>query len=125
MPIMLVFATLFISLALVFYSIGVWAERLSRILKPWHVAVFWAGFVCDTTGTTLMGIIARGGQPNVLHAVSGVSAIVLMLFHAVWASFVIRRGHEKAKRRFHTFSLFVWLVWLVPYLSGMIMAMSR
>jgi uncharacterized repeat protein (TIGR03987 family) len=122
---MLVTATIFISLALVFYSVGVWAERLSKVLKPWHIAVFWAGFVCDTTGTTLMGIIAKGGQPNPFHAVSGISAIVLMLAHAIWASFVILRGREEAKRRFHNFSLLVWVVWLVPYFSGMIMAMAR
>lgn len=122
---MLVFAVIFISLALVFYSVGVWAERISKILKPWHVAVFWAGFACDTTGTTLMSVIARGGQPNPFHAVSGVSAILLMLAHAAWASFVILRGRETAKRRFHTFSLLVWIVWLVPYFSGMVMAMAK
>jgi uncharacterized repeat protein (TIGR03987 family) len=122
---MLVIATIFISLALAFYSVGVWAERISKILKPWHVGVFWAGFVCDTAGTTLMGVIAKGGAPNPFHAVSGVSAIVLMLAHAVWATFVILRGHETAKRRFHTFSLLVWIVWLVPYFSGMIMAMAK
>ena len=43
-----------ITLALVFYSIGVWGEKLGGVLKKWHITVFWAGFVCDTAGTTLM-----------------------------------------------------------------------
>jgi hypothetical protein len=32
-----------ITLALIFYSVGVWSERLARYLKPWHVAAFWTG----------------------------------------------------------------------------------
>ncbi|MBM4129467.1 hypothetical protein FJ250_00345 [bacterium] len=40
-----------ITLALVFYTVGVWAERLARYLKPWHVVAFWVGFVFDVGGT--------------------------------------------------------------------------
>jgi hypothetical protein len=29
--------------ALIFYSVGVWSERIARYLKPWHVAAFWTG----------------------------------------------------------------------------------
>jgi hypothetical protein len=34
-----IFSILTITLALVFYSIGIWAERLARYLKKWHLAV--------------------------------------------------------------------------------------
>jgi uncharacterized repeat protein (TIGR03987 family) len=43
-----------ISLALVFYSIGVWSERISTQLKTWHLVFFWLGLICDTWGTGLM-----------------------------------------------------------------------
>ena len=43
-----------ISLALVFYSIGVWSERIQGKLKPWHLVFFYLGLVCDTWGTGLM-----------------------------------------------------------------------
>ena len=36
-----------ITLALVFYSLGVWSERIARYLKGWHVASFWIGFIFD------------------------------------------------------------------------------
>lgn len=49
-----------ITLALLFYSIGVWAERIARYLKPWHVRMFWLGFVCDVLGTLAMHRIAEG-----------------------------------------------------------------
>jgi uncharacterized repeat protein (TIGR03987 family) len=50
-------------------------------------------------------------------------AIVLMLAHAIWAAFVLITKQEKAILNFHKFSLVVWLIWLVPFLSGMAGAM--
>jgi len=114
-----------ITLALVFYSIGVWGEKLGGVLKKWHITVFWAGFVCDTAGTTLMGKIANGGFQLNFHGLTGLAAIILMLVHAVWATAVIAKGSDEAKRSFHKFSIFVWLVWLVPYISGMVAGMLR
>ncbi len=111
-----------ISSALVFYTIGVWSEKFVGRLKPWHLALFWLGFVCDTTGTTLMGDMAGRLQLN-LHGLTGALAIVLMLGHALWASLVLARKDDRAIQVFHNFSLFVWLVWLVPYLTGMVGAM--
>ena len=119
----LLFSTIAITLALIFYSIGVWSERFARILKPKHLAFFWAGFVFDSTGTTLMAILAstvsNGTFLNV-HAVTGVLAIVLMLFHAIWATITLVSGNERRLRSFHKFSLVVWVIWLIPYCIGFI-----
>lgn len=41
-------AAIIITLALIFYSIGVWAERIAGRLKPWHLLFFWMGLLCDT-----------------------------------------------------------------------------
>ena len=122
MPGLLVFAILCIVSALVFYTIGVWSERLAGNLKPWHTALFWAGLVFDTTGTTLMGTMAGRMEFNV-HGITGVLAIVLMLCHAIWAAVVLITKQENAIRNFHKFSTVVWLIWLVPFLSGMAGAM--
>jgi uncharacterized repeat protein (TIGR03987 family) len=119
----LLISTIAITLALVFYSIGVWSERLARILKPKHLAFFWAGFVFDTTGTTLMTTLAAKIQNESflnIHAVTGILAIVLMLIHATWATLTLISGNEKRLRSFHKFSLVVWFIWLVPYCLGFI-----
>ncbi len=108
-----------ITLALVFYSIGVWSERIQGQLKPWHLAFFWLGLVCDTWGTSLM-IEMAGGLTFDIHGVTGVIAILLMMVHAVWATIVLIKKDEKAIRSFHKFSLFVWFIWLIPYLSPMV-----
>ncbi len=122
---MLIYAIITITLALVFYTIGVWAEKLQGQLKKWHLLVFWTGFVFDTTGTILMGQIAQGGFSFNLHGISGLLAILLMFIHAVWASVVLAKNNEKQKISFHKFSIFVWLIWLIPFISGMIVGMGR
>ena len=112
-------AVIIINFALVFYSIGVWSERISGRLKTWHLIFFWLGFVCDTWGTGLMFEMA-GGLTYDLHGLTGLTAILLMLIHAVWATIVLLRKDEKLIQNFHKFSVAVWLIWLIPYLSPMI-----
>jgi uncharacterized repeat protein (TIGR03987 family) len=120
---MLPYAIVAITLALVFYTIGVWAEKKQGVLKLWHLIVFWLGFVFDTTGTTIMSSLVQGGFKFNFHGVTGVLAIVLMLFHAAWATVVLVRNQESMKKNFHKFSIVVWCIWLIPYLSGMLFGM--
>lgn len=119
---MLATASAVISLALVAYTIGVFSERRSGELKRFHLVFFWLGLICDSTGTGLMSIMAQnsGGAMSPLHPVTGFLAIALMLFHAGWATYVVFRGNEKTRCGFHTLSIGVWLVWLVPYFVGML-----
>lgn len=126
---LLILATAAITLALVFYTIGVWSERRAKTLKGWHVATFWLGLAFDTTGTLMMGRIAEAGSAPAsalssgIHGATGALAIVLMIFHALWATFVLRRNDERQKASFHRLSIVVWCVWLVPYLLGMVLGM--
>lgn len=117
-------AIVLISLALVFYSIGVWAERLQRTLKPWHVAMFVIGLVCDASGTAVMGRIhasgasTQAGPLTSIMMVTGAIALVLMLVHALWAVITLIRRRPRELATFHRFSLIVWIIWLVPYIAG-------
>lgn len=122
MPPRVILSIITITLALIFYSIGVWAERLQGRLKAWHLLFFWLGLVCDTTGTGIMLEMA-GGMAFDVHGSTGLLAILLMLVHAVWATIVLVRRDEKWILSFHRFSLIVWLVWLVPYLNGFFQSM--
>lgn len=120
----LVIAVVAIVSALVCYSIGVWSEKFAGRLKAWHLIFFLIGLVCDTTGTTMMGIMA-GKMDFDLHGITGVLAIVLMLAHAIWAVIVLLLKQEKVLQNFHKFSVAVWAIWLVPFLSGMLGALAR
>ncbi len=116
--------TTIITLALVFYSIGVWSERIAGKLQPWHLAFFVLGLICDTWGTGLMFEFV-GGMTFDVHGITGLLAILLMLVHAVWALVVLLKKDEKAISNFHKFSVAVWVIWLIPYFSPMFFAMAN
>jgi uncharacterized repeat protein (TIGR03987 family) len=118
------FATILITLALVFYTIGVWAERLARYLKPWHVVAFWTGLAFDISGTVAMELMVPGMDWTSPHTITGQIALWLMLGHATWATVTVRRGTAEARTGFHRYSLLVWLFWLVPYIGGMLLGMG-
>ena len=126
MSALLVFSMVTITLALIFYSIGVWAERISRYLKKWHVITFWLGFSFDVTGTLAMHFLSdHPFDLSDLHTLTGQIALWLMLAHAIWAARVVQNNNEKLRVKFHRYSLFVWLIWLIPYFGGMYMGMTR
>lgn len=129
MNLLLIIATTTITFALLFYTIGVWSERKAHTLKPWHVIIFWMGLICDTTGTLIMGQIAKSKEiaevstSISLHGITGALAIGLMIFHALWATIVLIKKDDKTKENFHRFSIIVWVIWLIPYFIGMVIGM--
>jgi len=108
--------------ALAFYTIGVWGEKFAGRLKAWHLVFFWIGFAADTSGTTLMGKIAGQFTVNI-HSITGAAAILLMFVHAVWATVVLLQKDREAAIKFHKFSVTVWAIWLIPFVSGLLLAM--
>lgn len=124
----LIIAISAITMALVFYTYGVFAERKVHCLKKSHVIIFWLGLLCDTTGTVTMSMIARGEAESTgigVHGITGALAIILMIFHAIWATVTLYKGKDEQMETFHKFSMVVWLIWLVPYFIGMFMGMSN
>ena len=106
---LLIPASATITLALAFYTIGVFWER--------------SALACDATGTSLMSVIARSSAAPVspVHLVTGTLALLLMLAHALWAIVVLVRHDEGLQQGFHRLSTGVWLFWLVPYACGLLM----
>lgn len=127
---MLPLAIIVITFALIFYSVGVWSERIQKTLKWWHAGAFALGLICDATGTYLMSRIsdddASSGTSafNQVMIVTGAIAIILMAIHLVWAIIVLVRDSPEEKAKFHKFSLVVWSIWLIPYFTGAIGAMG-
>ncbi|MGO1820282.1 MAG: HsmA family protein [Senegalia sp. (in: firmicutes)] len=122
----LIIASIAMVLALIFYTFGVWGEKLSGTIKVKHLISFLIGLILDTTGTILMRQIAQdgGGSKLGIHQVTGGLAVTLMLIHLIWAVFVYVKGDEKAKKNFHKFSIVVWLIWLISFILGMLVGMN-
>lgn len=112
---------IFIFSACILYTLGVWAERISKRLKVWHAVVFWLGLISDTIGTGAMGKMVGSIIQLNFHGLTGLAAILLMLFHAAWATIVLIRKDELQIANFHKLSFIVWIIWLIPMITGMIL----
>lgn len=121
MSLTLTVASSFIGLALILYTYAVWGEQLTGHLRRGFILSFWAGFLCDTVGTSIMMAMTRGGtaQSSPVHAITGLAAIALMGVHAVWALMVWLREDQHAAALFHRFSRYVYLLWLVAFATGL------
>ncbi len=124
MPRVVLAALLLMFAAFALYTVGVWAVVLARHLRTWHAGLFWAGFILDSAGTEIMQRLAGGFRWN-LHTATGAAALSLMLLHATWASIVLLRRDERALRTFHPISLTVWVIWLVPFVTGLLLGRHR
>lgn len=117
-----------ITIALCIYTYGVFSERKHGILQKKHVIAFWCGLAFDTCGTLLMKQIAQAGAAStttMLHGITGALAILLMLFHASWATFCYIKKKQTWLEQFHKFSFTVWCIWLIPFILGMMLGMMR
>jgi uncharacterized repeat protein (TIGR03987 family) len=117
-------AVLLMVTAFTLYTLGVWAVSLTKHLRPWHACLFWLGFLSDAAGTELMRRLA-GGFHWSLHTATGAAALVLMLVHALWATTVLIKGAEPRLRTFHRISITVWAIWLIPFVTGLILGRRR
>ena len=116
---MLLLSIILINLALIFYTFGVWSERIARLLKIKHVFLFWTGLFFDACGTLAMHYISD--KPFNLfesHTLSGQMGLWLMFAHAIWATRVVLAARENKLKNFHKYSIIVWLIWLIPYFGG-------
>lgn len=80
-----------ILLAFICYTVSIWSEKISGVLKTWHVVSFWRGLVFDITGTVLMSALSDDdSESNFLHLLTGYVSIGSMAFHAIIASIAIK-----------------------------------
>ncbi len=121
---LLILAIICMTFALAFYTIGVFAEKKKGYLMKWHAIIFWFGFLFDTTGTSIMGKIAGHSFSFNLHGITGLIALLLMAFHAIWATVILIKKDDHAKKVFHKFSIVVWFLWLIPYIIGIFIGMN-
>lgn len=129
MPAFTIYASILFSVAFVFYTVGVWAEQRAKRLKPWHAAAFFVGVVADIAGTGLMIELVGGIRINT-HSIVGILGLQLMIIHFVWAisalvSSVASFGYaERALTTFHNFSVVVWGLWMIAYVTGIYMGIK-
>ncbi len=123
MPPLVLWGAIFFTLALLFYSVGIWSDFFAKQLKKWHLVMFFLGVVTDSLGTNFM-YLHVGHLIFTAHSVAGFLGLTLMVFHCGWAFFVLKNNDAKRQATFHRFSILVWLFWLLSYFSGLYLGIT-
>lgn len=121
-------AAIYMFVALALYTYAVLSGRKEG-LKGKHLLAFGLGLTMDSRGTYLMSALAAAaGGTNPLHLWTGFGGLFGMGFHfllalgAAIASKVTGQA-EKINRTFHKVSLFIYLLWVIAFVSGMVVGM--
>ena len=121
----LIAGTIIVNLALVFYTIGIFAEQRSRRVTSRVVFFLTAGVVFDlvATGCMLMGS-SRG--PFTAHGLLGFSSLAAMLLETRLAWRHRRRlGDAEVPTWLHRYSRLAYGWWVVAYVTGAVLVMSK
>jgi len=124
MPTAAIYTLIYFTLALFFYSIGVWSERINKILKPWHLVFFGLGLIAETLGTAYVKKQTGFAIYNFL-TIIGILSLLLMFIHTVIAIHIVIVNNKKQISIFHKISLFVWLAWLIPCLTMLFFGINK
>lgn len=119
---LLIIAVVSMFFAVTAYTTAVFMEKKVGMIKANHLIIFTVGLLFDTIGTTSMSRISEGFTFD-LHGLTGIVALVLMLLHVILAYAVYIKGTIRQKKNFHKYSFYIWLLWLVPFVSGMALNM--
>ncbi len=120
---MLIIAVISMLAAVTLYTTAVFKEKKDGIIKKHHLIIFVSGLFFDTLGTTVMSMMSDSFKFDI-HGVTGLAALILMFFHVIFASLVYFFGKEKQKQQFHKYSFIIWLIWLIPFITGLILNMG-
>lgn len=109
----------FMIIALISYTTAVWTERRKKRLMIWMICVFILGFICDSIGTSIMFHISETKFHLTIHSGVGYFALGVMLLHLIWALLSIKHI-GKCEEYFTRFSIVAWGIWLIAFISGII-----
>jgi len=118
----LLIAVISIFLAAIVYTIVIFAQRKSGVVKPWHLILLCLGVVYDTTSTVLMSKLAK--SPFTAHGIAGYAANGLMVLLTIFAGVILFKKDEKLGRIFSKISLYIWVLWMISFVLGIIVSQS-
>ena len=123
MPIEIIIATVLFTLALILYSTAIWSARKSPQLRLWQIVVFFLGVSSDAWGVWIT-VKFIGAIVLTPHAIFGFTALLLISLHflSVFSLFITRKAQTP---RTHRFGFFVWGIWMLSYLSGLITGLDK
>ncbi len=124
MPPLVLVSIISMLLALILYSVGIWTVFLRKRIVAENLYEFVSGLFLDTTGTICMVFLAGELSEN-LHSLTGFMALGLMAINVIWAGVVLYQKRDSWFKVYRKFSLIIWIIWLIPFFSGMFLGMHK
>lgn len=121
----LIAGTVIVNFALIFYSIGIISEqRLHRVTSK-AMNFLTLGVIFDIIATVCM-IIGSPNSPFSLHGLLGYSSLTAMLIETILARrHRVRQGDGEVSRGLHLYSRIAYIWWILAYLTGAFLVMSK
>ena len=116
-------ATSIVTLALIFYTIGIISEQVRKLLTKRVLSFVTIGIIFDVTATTLM-IIGSANSPFTLHGLLGYSSLTLMMIDVVllWR-LRNQKGYGSVPHKLHIYSRVSYTWWVLAYITGGLLVM--
>jgi len=118
----LIRAVAVVTVALVFYFIGVITEQRKHIVTRFVLFFLTAGVFLDITSTSLMIAYSRK-IPITVHGIIGYTALTVMLIDAIliWRH-RRKNGSGPVSRRLHIYTRLAYSWWVIAYIAGAIIS---
>jgi len=115
-------AVVVVTVALVFYSIGVITEQRKHAVTRLVLFFLTGGVILDITSTILM-IINSGNIPITAHGIIGYTALLVMLIDGIliWRQWR-RNKNGPVPRRLHLYTRIAYGWWVIAYIAGAIIS---
>jgi uncharacterized repeat protein (TIGR03987 family) len=121
-PILMAGST-FVTLALIFYSVGILSEQRKKLISKSILISLALGLIFDISGTACM-IIGSSNSPFTFHGILGYSALLGMLIENIllWKQVKKLGISSVVPSGIHKYSRISYIWWVIAYISGFVMA---
>jgi hypothetical protein len=111
-----------VTLALIFYSIGIITEQRKKTISTFALTFVALGLLFDITGTLLM-IVGAHFKLLTWHGLIGYTALGGMLVDTIllWKG----RAGKTPSKKVHIYTRIAYIWWVIAYLSGVAIAMAH
>lgn len=120
------FASMVVTLALVFYSTGFFKERKKRLVTASVLSFYTMGVLLDISATILMILGSSKGMLTI-HGFIGYSSLLGMLVDTIllWRFNWKYGTRETVNPKLRKYSLIAYTWWAIAYLTGAILVAAR
>lgn len=126
MKTILIIGSIIVTLALIFYLIGIISEQRTRLINKKVLTFLSLGLVFDITATICM-IIGSSNSPFTFHGFIGYTGLLAMIIETVLAyQFYFKKPKGTlVSKNLHLYSRFALILWVLVYITGSLLVVLK